>query len=64
MTSIYLIIFTLGSGLEIGYVTGKTHRLCDRMGHWLRKWRNSGASQSMHTAATQASPVQRPVARQ
>jgi hypothetical protein len=32
MTSIYLIIFTLGSGLEIGYITGKTERLCDRMG--------------------------------
>jgi hypothetical protein len=24
MTSIYLIIFTLGTGMEIGYVTGKT----------------------------------------
>ena len=31
MTSIYLIIFTLGSGLEIGYVTGKTAHLCNRM---------------------------------
>ena len=31
MTSIYLIIFTLGTGMEIGYVTGKTSRLCNRM---------------------------------
>jgi hypothetical protein len=31
MTSIYLIIFAIGS-MEIGYITGKTHRLCDRMG--------------------------------
>ena len=31
MTSIYLIIFAIGN-LEVGYITGKTHRLCDRMG--------------------------------
>jgi hypothetical protein len=31
MTSLYLIIFAL-DGMEIGYITGKTHRLCDRMG--------------------------------
>jgi hypothetical protein len=30
MTSIYLIILAIGS-MEIGYITGKTHRLCDRM---------------------------------
>ena len=32
MTSIYLIIFTLSTGMEIGYVTGKTSKVCDRMG--------------------------------
>lgn len=32
MTTIYLIIFTIGIGdLQVGYITGKTHRLCDRM---------------------------------
>ena len=31
MTSIYLIIFTLSTGMEIGYVTGKTSAVCDRM---------------------------------
>ena len=31
MTSIFLIIFAIGD-LEVGYITGKTHRLCDRMG--------------------------------
>ena len=30
MTSIYLIILAIGD-LEVGYITGKTHRLCDRM---------------------------------
>lgn len=30
MTSIYVIIFAIGS-LEIGYVTGKTSAVCDRM---------------------------------
>jgi hypothetical protein len=64
MSSIYLIIFALDN-MEIGYVTGKTSRLCDRMGVHLveRRWKNSGASQSMHIAATQASPFLRPVAR-
>jgi hypothetical protein len=32
MTSLYLIIFTLSTGMEIGYVTGKTSKVCDRMG--------------------------------
>ena len=30
MTSIFLIIFAIGD-LEVGYITGKTHRLCDQM---------------------------------
>jgi hypothetical protein len=30
MTSIYVIILTIAS-MEVGYVTGKTERLCDRM---------------------------------
>ena len=30
MNSIFLIIFAIGD-LEVGHVTGKTERLCDRM---------------------------------
>ena len=32
MTSLYLIIFTLSTGMEIGHITGKTSAVCDRMG--------------------------------
>ena len=30
MTSIYLIIFAIGS-MEVGHITGKTHAVCDQM---------------------------------
>lgn len=30
MSSIFLIVFAIGD-LEIGYLTGKTHRLCDQI---------------------------------
>ena len=30
MTSLYIIIFAIGS-MEVGHITGKTHAVCDQM---------------------------------
>jgi hypothetical protein len=63
MTSIYLIIFTLGSGLEIGYITGKTERLCDRMGVLVEEMEELWGQPVDAYCRDTGIPFQRPVAR-
>ena len=62
MTSIYLIIFTIGN-LQVGYITGKTHRLCDRMPALVAEMEELWGQPVDASCLDTGIPFQRPVAR-
>jgi hypothetical protein len=62
MTSIYLIIFALND-LEIGYLTGKTHHLCDRMPALVEEMEELWGQPVDAYCRDTGIPFQRPVAR-
>jgi hypothetical protein len=62
MTSIYLIIFAIGD-LELGYITGKTERLCDRMPALVAEMEELWGQPVDAYCRDTGIPFQRPVAR-
>jgi hypothetical protein len=63
MSSIYLIIFALDN-MEIGYLTGKTQRLCDRMPALVEEMEELWGQPVDAYCRDTGIPFQRPVARQ
>ena len=63
MTSIYLIIFTLGTGMEIGYVTGKTSAVCNQMDAMVETLEELWGEQVDAYCRDTGIPFLRPVAR-
>ena len=63
MNSIFLIIFAIGD-LEVGYVTGKTERLCDRMPALVQEMETLWGQPVDAYCRDTGIPFQRPVARQ
>ena len=62
MNSIFLIIFAIGD-LEVGYVTGKTERLCDRMPALVQEMETLWGQPVDAYCRDTGIPFQRPVAR-
>ena len=62
MTSIYAIIFTIGS-LEVGYITGKTSAVCARMPELNAAMTELWGEQTSAYCRDTGVPFLRPVAR-
>jgi hypothetical protein len=64
MTSLYLIIFTLSTGMEIGHTSpAKRHRLCDRMPALVEEMEELWGQPIDAYCRDTGIPFQRPVAR-
>lgn len=62
MTSIHIIIFFIGN-LEVGYVSGKTSAVCDRMPELTATMTEIWGEQVDASCRDTGIPFQRPVAR-